>query len=72
MFLLFATGVVYTGGKFAAGVVDTGVNNASGKFAAASIGTQPSPLLRRCNSTTAGLCYLEGIRNLLEKVLHGQ
>jgi hypothetical protein len=43
MFPLFATGVINTGGKFAAGVVD--VVDTGGKFATGVIDTGGAPLL---------------------------
>jgi hypothetical protein len=46
LFQLFATGVNDTGGKFAAGVVDIGVNNTretGGKFATSVVDTGGTP-----------------------------
>jgi hypothetical protein len=45
LFPLFATGVIDTGGKFAAGVVDTGVVDTGGKFATGVVDTGGAPLL---------------------------
>jgi len=40
---LFATGVVYSSGKFAAGVLGTGVVDSGGKFTAGVVDTGGAP-----------------------------